>query len=213
MKINRIILKGDFAHFKKPARGKIQQTYEIPPISTVVGILKNIYGEDIDDFILGYSIKYKAKHKDAMTLYKEVNLSERSPKDRKRFITDLCIVEYLYRVELTIYTDISKDVSMKDVLVLGKSNCLATLYEIKEIELSDEDGFGYNQYTQREIGDGQIRRINTLTKFNEHKDMYDIKSEIVRENLEFEYDKNYDKELEQNIYLWKWKGGKIDGVN
>ena len=119
-------------------------------------------------------------------------------------------MEYLYRVELTIYTDISKDVSMKDVLVLGKSNCLATLYEIKEIELSDEDGFGYNQYTQREIGDGQIRRINTLTKFNEHKDMYDIKSEIVRENLEFEYDKNYDKELEQNIYLWKWKGGKID---
>lgn len=213
MKINRIIIKGDFAHFKIPARAKIQQTYNIPPISTVVGILQNIYGADIDDFKVGYTIKYNKKHKDLMTIYKEFNLVEKSPKDKKRFMTDTCIVEYLYDVELVIYTDIKNDIELKDVLVLGKANCLASISSIEEIELIEKEGYGYNQYTNKNIGDGQIRRINTLTKFNELTDMYDIQSEIVRENIEFEYDKNYDNDFEQNIYLWNWKKGKIDGVN
>lgn len=213
MKINRITIKGDFAHFKIPARAKIQQTYDIPPISTVVGILQNIFGADIDNFKLGYTIKYKNKHKDLMTIYKELNLSEKRPTDKKRFISDTCIVEYLYNVELVIYTDINKEIELKDTLVLGKANCLATISSIEEVELIDKEGFGYNQYTQKDIGDGQIRRINTLTKYNNLTDMYDIKSSLVRENTEFEYNKNYDKDIEQNIYIWNWKEGKINGLN
>lgn len=213
MKLNRIIIKGDFAHFKIPARAKIQQTYSIPPISTVVGILQNIYGTDIDDFHLGYTINYKTKHKDLMTIYKELNISEKRPTDKKRFITDTCIVEYLYDVELVIYTDIDKEVELKDVLVLGKANCLGTINKIEEVELLDKEGFGYNQYTEKNIGEGQIRRINTLTKYNPLKDMYDIKSNVVRENTEFEYHKNYDSDLEQNIYIWKWKEGNINALD
>ena len=213
MNLNRIIIKGDFAHFKIPARSKIQLTYEIPPISTVVGILQNIYGMDIDDFILGYSINYDTKHKEAMTIYKELDLSENSPNSKKRFITDLCIVEYLYGVELVIYTDINKEIELKEPLVLGKTNCLASICEIKKVDLTDENGEGYRQYTQKDIGTGQIRRINTLTSYNENTDMYDIKSELVRENMEFKYNKNFDKDLGQNIYLWNWKGGKISGID
>ena len=213
MKINKIIIKGDFAHFKIPAKSKIQQTFVIPPVSTVVGILQNLYGKDIDDFKVGYTIKYDNKHKDLMTIYKEFNLLEKRATDKERFITDTCIVEYLYNVELTIYTDIDREIELEDVLVLGKANCLATISSIEEIELIEKEGYGYNQYTHKDIGDGQIRRINTLTKFNENKDMYDIQSAIVRENIEFEYNKNYDKDLEQNIYLWDWKGGTISGIN
>lgn len=213
MKINRITIKGDFAHFKIPARAKIQQTYDIPPISTVVGILQNIFGADIDNFNLGYTINYSNKHKDLMTIYKELNLSEKRPTDKKRFISDTCIVEYLYNVELVIYTDINKEIELKDTLVLGKTNCLATILNIEEVELIDKEGYGYNQYTQKDIGDGQIRRINTLTKYNNLTDMYDIKSSLVRENTEFEYNKNYDKDIEQNIYIWNWKEGKINGLN
>lgn len=213
LKINRIVIKGNFAHFKIPARAKIQQTYDIPPISTVVGILQNIYGKEIDDFKVGYTIKYNRKHRDLMTIYKEFNLAEKSATDKERFKTDTCIVEYLYDVELVIYTDINSDIQLNDVLVLGKANCLATISSIDEVDLIDQEGYGYNQYTHKDIGDGQIRRINTLTKFNEDRDMYDIQSAIVRENIEFEYDKNYDKDFEQNIYLWSWKKGNIDGVN
>ena len=43
--------------------------------------------------------------------------------------------------------------------------------------------------------------------------MYDIKTSLVRENVEFEYSKNYDKDLEQNIYLWNWKDGNINGID
>lgn len=212
MKLNRITITGDLAHFKIPAKSKIQQTFDIPPISTVIGILQNIYGKDIDDFTLGYFIKFKNKHKDAMTIYKELDLSERRPTDKKRFISDLCIVEYLYDVELVIYTSINQNILLEDVLMLGKANCLGTIREIKEVKLTDKQSYGYYQYTDKNIGEGQIRRINTITKFNSSTDMYDIKTAIVRENIEFEYDKYYDNDFEQSIYLWNWKGGEINGV-
>ncbi|MEG1410510.1 MAG: CRISPR-associated protein Cas5 [Terrisporobacter sp.] len=213
MKINRITIKADLAHFKIPARAKIQQTYEIPPISTVIGILQNIYGKEINDFILGYKINYKCKNRDLMIIYKELNLLEKTHTDKKRFMRDTCIVEYLYNVELTIYTNINQEILLEDVLTLGKANCLASIREIKELELIDKKGHGYNQYTCKSIGEGQIRRINTITKFNENSDMYDIKTAIVRENIEFEYDKNYDEDIEQSIYLWNWKDGDIIGIN
>ena len=66
LKLTRITIKGDFAHFKMPAKSKYQQTFEIPPVSTVVGILQNIYGKEINDFTLGYTIKFNQKTKDLM---------------------------------------------------------------------------------------------------------------------------------------------------
>lgn len=209
MKIKKLNIKGTFAHFKIPAYSKYQRTYEIPPISTIVGILKNIYGEDISDFTLGYTINYKSKSMDVMKIYKELDLSEKTPTDKKRFTSDLCFVEYLYDVELFIYTDINKEIELKDTLVLGKTNCLGTLCSVEEVELIQKEGYGFNQYTSKDIGNGQIRRINTLTTFNPNTDMYDIQSATVRENKEFEYDCNYDSDLGQNIYLWNWNGGEI----
>lgn len=213
MKVKKITIRGELAHFKVPAKSKIQQTFDIPPISTVVGILQNLFGKDINDFNLGYIIKYDNKFKDLMTIYKEFDLSKESPTDKCRFMSDTCIVEYLYNVELIIYTNIKKDIIIEDVLVLGKANCLATLSCVEDIELLEQEGYGYNQYTHRDIGDGQIRRINTLTKFNENTDMYDIQSSLVRENIEFKYNKNYDKDLNQNVYLWHWKEGVINEIN
>lgn len=214
MKLNRITMKSELAHFKIPATGKIQQTYIIPPISTVVGILKNLYGEEINDFKLGYFVKHSGKHRDLMKIYKEFNLSEKSHTSKDRFMTDTCIVEYLKDVELVIYTSINENILLKDVLVLGKANCLASITDMTEVELTDIEGYGYYQYTDKSIGEGQIRRINTITEYNCDIDMYDIKTDTFKENIEFEYDKNYDKEYEQNIYVWNWKdGGVKNGSN
>lgn len=213
MKLNKLTITGTFAHFKIPAYSKYQRSYEIPPISTVVGMLKNLYGDDISDFKLGYTINYKSKALDATTIYKELDVTEKSFKDKKRFITDLCFIEYLYDVEMYIYTDINREIKLKDTLVLGKTNCLGTLSKVEEVELINQEGFGYNQYTAKELGEGQIRRINTLTSYNADTDMYNIQGAVVRENREFEYDRNYDPALMQNIYLWNWREGKVYGAN
>lgn len=211
MILNKIEIIGDMAHFKIPMHSKIQRTYEIPPISTVVGILKNIYGEEIDDFILGYVIYHDGTFKDLQTIYKEINPNVKILTDSDRFQTDVCPIEYLINPKLIIYTNIDKNIEFNEPLCLGKTNCLAKVLSLSEIEVNliDKKAIGYNQYTDINIGDGMIKRINTLTEYNEKKGYYDIYSSMVRENDEFEYGKYYDEDEQQNIFLWKWKKGGV----
>ncbi|KPI47619.1 CRISPR-associated protein Cas5 [Clostridioides difficile] len=211
MILNKIEIIGDMAHFKIPMHSKIQRTYEIPPISTVVGILKNIYGEEIDNFILGYVIYHDGTFKDLQTIYKEINPNVKTLTDSDRFQTDVCPIEYLINPKLIIYTNIDKNIEFNEPLCLGKTNCLAKVLSLSEIEVNliDKKAIGYNQYTDINIGDGMIKRINTLTEYNEKKGYYDIYSSMVRENDEFEYGKYYDEDEQQNIFLWKWKKGGV----
>ena len=193
MILNKIEIIGDIAHFKIPMHSKIQRTYEIPPISTIVGILKNIYGEEIDDFTLGYVIYHNGTFKDLQTIYKEINPNVKTLTDSDRFQTDVCPIEYLINPKLIIYTDINKNIEFNEPLCLGKTNCLAKVLSLSEIKVNliDKEAVGYNQYTDINIGDGMIKRINTLTEYNEKKGYYDIYSSMVRENNEFEYNKYY----------------------
>ncbi|MDV9722214.1 CRISPR-associated protein Cas5 [Clostridioides difficile] len=211
MILNKIEIIGDMAHFKIPMHSKIQRTYEIPTISTVVGILKNIYGEEIDDFILGYVIYHNGTFKDLQTIYKEINPNVKTLTDSDRFQTDVCPIEYLINPKLIIYTNIDKNIEFNEPLCLGKTNCLAKVLSLSEIEVNliDKKAIGYNQYTDINIGDGMIKRINTLTEYNEKKGYYDIYSSMVRENDEFEYGKYYDEDEQQNIFLWNWKKGGV----
>ena len=176
MILNKIEIIGDIAHFKIPMHSKIQRTYEIPPISTIVGILKNIYGEEIDDFTLGYVIYHNGTFKDLQTIYKEINPNVKTLTDSDRFQTDVCPIEYLINPKLIIYTDINKNIEFNEPLCLGKTNCLAKVLSLSEIKVNliDKEAVGYNQYTDINIGDGMIKRINTLTEYNEKKGYYDI---------------------------------------
>ncbi|HFL2405919.1 TPA: CRISPR-associated protein Cas5 [Clostridioides difficile] len=211
MILNKIEIIGDIAHFKIPMHSKIQRTYEIPPISTIVGILKNIYGEEIDDFTLGYVIYHNGTFKDLQTIYKEINPNVKTLTDSDRFQTDVCPIEYLINPKLIIYTDINKNIEFNEPLCLGKTNCLAKVLSLSEIKVNliDKEAVGYNQYTDINIGGGMIKRINTLTEYNEKKGYYDIYSSMVRENNEFEYNKYYDEDEKQNIFLWNWKKGGV----
>lgn len=203
MILNKIEIIGDIAHFKIPMHSKIQRTYEIPPISTIVGILKNIYGEEIDDFTLGYVIYHNGTFKDLQTIYKEINPNVKTLTDSDRFQTDVCPIEYLINPKLIIYTDINKNIEFNEPLCLGKTNCLAKVLSLSEIKVNliDKEAVGYNQYTDINIGDGMIKRINTLTEYNEKKGYYDIYSSMVRENNEFEYNKYYDEDEKQEYFL------------
>ncbi|KGM92943.1 hypothetical protein ADU90_15065 [Clostridium botulinum] len=64
MEFKKLVLTSKMAHFKNGINGKNQNTFRVPPISTIVGILKNIYGKDIKDFIFGYTCKYDGIFKD-----------------------------------------------------------------------------------------------------------------------------------------------------
>jgi len=207
--MKRMEIIGEQAHFKIPNSSKIQRTYDIPPISTVIGILQNIYNENIDNFIVGYFIDYKVKAYEIVKIYKEINPNVRKLTDSKRFTSDIVEVENLNNVRLVIYTDIQEEMNLKTPLVFGKANYLAKIKEISDIELLGKDAYGYNQYTDISVGEGMIKRVNTLTKYNEQKGYYDYKSTLVRENTEFKYNNNYDSEEEQCIFLWQFKDGEV----
>lgn len=208
MKLRKIICISDLAHFKIPITSKIQRTYIIPPISTVVGILKNIYGDDINNFVFGYTIKHQGIHKEIATIYKEVNTIAKSMTCAERFRSDITTIEYLINPKLIIYTDLDRNLKLNDVLNLGKTDCLAKI-SIENIELVKKFGLGFNQYTSKNIGDGFIRRINTLTKYSTEKGYYEYKGTTVKENYEFEYEGFFDNDLNQSIFLWKWNEGEI----
>lgn len=210
MRLNKIEIVADRAHFKVPMKSQIQSTHTIPPISTIVGILQNLYGEEIDDFILGYIIEHKGVHREIENIVKEINPNVKKLTDSKRFITTPATFEYLVEPRLVIYTDIDKSLKLRGVLNLGKTNCLAKLTKIQKIELIDQEGKGFNQYVSMNMNNsGMPKRINTLTQYNQNKGYYDIFSTIVVESEEFSLDRYYDIDEEQNIFLWKWNEGGI----
>lgn len=206
--MNKLIITATEAHFKIPMRSKIQNTYKIPPISTVVGILKNIYGQNIDDFEVGYFIEFDSINKEVNTIYKEINLNA-DKKPKGRFIADTIYVENLINPRLVIYHSIKSDIEFNQPLCLGKANYLANI-KFDKVELIDKGGIGYNQYTPTNIGSGMINRINTITEYNDIKGYYEYKTTLVRENLtEFELNSNYDETEDMNIYMWKWRNGDV----
>lgn len=208
--MKKLIITGTEAHFKIPMRSKFQNTYKIPPISTIVGMLKNIYGEDINDFQIGYFIEYEGINKEINTIYKEFNIRKESATSKERFKSDTIYVENLYNVRLVIYHNIEKEIKFNNPLCLGKANYLANVI-FKDVEFNDKQGYGAMQYTPKNVGQGMLTRINTITKYNESKGYYEYKTELVRENLnEFELDGNYDEEENMNIYMWHWRGGYVN---
>lgn len=209
MKFKKLIITGTEAHFKIPMRSKFQNTYKIPPISTVVGMLKNIYGKDINNFKVGYFIEYDGIGKEVVSVIKEISLDNGNEK-RDRFKIDIMYVENLYNVRLVVYHNLDSKIEFKEPLCLGKANYLANV-KFDEVELFDKSGYGINQYTPTSIGDGRIIRVNTVTEYNEIKGYYEYTNRLVRENLdEFELDKNYDETENMNIYMWDWREGYAD---
>ncbi|MFR5263710.1 CRISPR-associated protein Cas5 [Clostridium sp.] len=212
--MKKIVIVGDRAHFKIPNSSKNQLTFNIPPISTVVGILQNIFGTTINNFMLGYKIEYKSKEREVLTIYKEVNSNDgvRKLTDSDRFTKDIIYVENLIDVRLVIYTDIENKIEFKEPLVLGKAGYLGKLIIEHNYKLVDKQGTAYNQYTPLDLGSGRIRRINTLTQYNPQKGYYDYWTMLVRESKELTYDKFFDENEGENIVMWQWKDGEASVI-
>ena len=207
MKGNKIIITSDMAHFKNSRSAVLQQTYKIPPISTVIGILKNVYGENIKDFIFGYNFKYDFSQYEISTLYKEVNIKVKNTM-KDRFITNPCSIEYLINPKLEIIVcGLEADYKLDTVLNLGKTNCLAKI-KIEEVEVIEDNIYQDNVLTCVNDGTGRIERQNIETIYNEDKGCFDYYTKLIRINDEYKCNYCYE---DNGIYLWKYnKVGDIE---
>lgn len=204
MKLKKLVIKAPFAHFGEPYGSKQQLTYNHPPPSTVLGILRVIFGEDINNFVFGYTFKYDAKVKDSITIHK-LKFGK-----KKSIGSDCCRRDYLYNCELTIYTSIDADIKMNYILTLGKSGNLARLeLPIANTELKEKTGIAYNQFSPINIGTGVIKRYSMNSVYSKKLQSFDSLSKNLRFNTELKYNKNYDEDDEQNILLWKFKDGEV----
>ncbi|CUQ30458.1 CRISPR-associated protein Cas5 [Clostridium baratii] len=215
MKFKKIKIISEFAHFKIPYGSKIQSTYEIPPISTVIGIVKNLFYDrnyNLQNVVFGYTFEYKKKTYDIQKIYKDINLTEKALRERYNsdgyWISDVCKIEYLYKPILTIYIDIDKKFTIKEPLNLGKTDCLAKIVEIKDIEIEEKRSVATNQYTSINIGEGVIKRIACDTLYNLNKGIYDINTLLVRENSIFNSKWTISDE-NKGVFLWQKKEGSL----
>lgn len=224
MELKKILITSNNAHFKVPYNSKLQLTYEAPPISTVLGILRVIFGEDIDDFVFGYIFSYESKYNDLIKLYKidvTDNYKSSTIIDKtkgkvtvtpsKEKVSDVVNREYLHDCTLKIYTDIDKEIKLEYPLTMGRANCLARLHlPIGEVKLINKEGEGFNQFTPIEIGTGPIMPTTYYSRYERELQSFQTKIKHLRFNKSFKYNKNYDTEEEQNIILWKYRGGEVE---
>lgn len=116
-----------------------QPTLEVPPVSTIYGLLSAAKGESVtpDDVSVGYVFLHGGRGEDLESIY-ELSTGLRGK-------TNIIHRQFLYDCKLWLYlSDISFSTYFRNPeyqLVLGRSTDLATVSEISEIQLNpDENG-------------------------------------------------------------------------
>lgn len=118
-----------------------QPTLEVPPISTVLGLMNAVAGKYIKhtNLILAYYFEYAAKQTDLETIYQIEAHEKGYPKNTTK--SNIINREFLFNNHLIIYL---LDKNIVDYfhapvypLLLGRSNDLATINSIKEVDLKE----------------------------------------------------------------------------
>jgi CRISPR-associated protein Cas5t len=118
----------------------VQPTLEVPPVSTVLGLINAAAGQYLSHqkLELGYYFQFEAKAFDLETIYQIDSNNGRATNNAK---SNIIRREFLYNAHLKIYLT---DESLADFfrqpyypLVLGRMNDLATVDRITTIDLPD----------------------------------------------------------------------------
>lgn len=144
MRVYRIKLSSWTASFRYPNLiSGFQPTLEVPPLSTVLGLINAAAGNYIEysDLMIGYYFEYGVKATDLETIYqielKESNLGAYPSKITK---SNIIHREFLYDCRLYIYVQDKKLAGYFKKpyysLVLGRSNDLVTVDAVKEVDLT-----------------------------------------------------------------------------
>jgi len=138
MKVYRIHITSWTASFRYPNMiSGYQPTLSVPPLSTITGLIMAAKGDwhIVSDEKVGYFFCYKSKNIDLETIYQmgQSNSQIKSNVIRREFLAD---------ANLYLYTDSERIVSYfqnpQFQLLLGKSGDLASIREIKELEVTEK---------------------------------------------------------------------------
>ena len=143
MKAYRIKITSWTASFRYPnIISGVQPTLTVPPVSTVLGLMNACAGKYIEHkhLTIGYYFSYDAKTTDLETIY-QVELDAKGvPKNKMK--SNVIRREILYDCTLFIYL---MDVQLVNLflspcypVLLGRSSDLATIEEVKEIDLDEQ---------------------------------------------------------------------------
>lgn len=139
MRLHRIKITSWTASFRYPnIISGYQPTLDVPPLSTVLGLINACTGNYMEygDLIIGYYFGYKAKGKDLETIY-QIEYDKGAPK--KQVKSNVINREFLYDCTLYIYVEDDKLASVFNApvfqILLGRSNDLATIEEISDVDL------------------------------------------------------------------------------
>lgn len=223
MKLYRIKITSWTASFRYPNLiSGFQPTLEVPPLSTVLGLINAAAGKYIDyensNAKLGYYFEYGSKSVDLETIY-QVEL--KATKSREKFPSsvvksNIMNREFLFDCKLYVYV---QDEEIRTFfqkphfqLLLGRSNDLATVDEIIEVDLSKS---GSSKNVKGQIlpfkdfqAPGDIQALpryftDTIPRLNLGTEAYTIIPHTVKklylENIETFSDKIEGKEVD--IYL------------
>jgi len=140
MKFYKIDITGWTASFRYPNLiSGFQPTLEVPPLSTVLGLINAAAGKFItyDNESLGYYFEFDAKAIDLETIYqmdgngKTTSNFAKSNVMRREFLFNPHLI--IYTTNLSIAEYFKKPVYS---LVLGRMNDLATVNSIEEVDLN-----------------------------------------------------------------------------
>lgn len=143
MKLYRIKISSWTSSFRYPnIISGFQPTLDVPPVSTVLGIINACAGkyQEFDRLEIGYYFDYQAKAVDLETIYQVERHKEKGhPLNQvkpniinREFLFDCRLFIYVKEEQLTHFFE-----SPHYQLVMGRSNDLATIEEIKEIEAEE----------------------------------------------------------------------------
>ncbi|TAK34930.1 MAG: type I-B CRISPR-associated protein Cas5 [Saprospiraceae bacterium] len=143
MNVIRVDISSWTASFRYPNLiSGIQPTLEVPPLSTVVGLMNAAAGRYLKDetIQIGYYFEYAAKGVDLETIYQIDSGSKGQPTNNAN--SNIMRREFLFEAKLSLYLpELTHAVLFGQPfypLLLGRSGDLATVESIEEVELSEQ---------------------------------------------------------------------------
>lgn len=144
MKAYRIKISSWTSSFRYPnIISGFQPTLEAPPVSTILGLMNACSGKYLThhSLMLGYYFTYRAKSVDLETIYQIEADSKGIPKNQVK--SNIIRREFLYDCQLYIYLTDKQIVEHfrkpHYQLILGRSNDLASIEAIEEVELTKKE--------------------------------------------------------------------------
>ncbi len=142
MEVFRIDISSWTASFRYPNLiSGIQPTLEVPPLSTVLGLINAAAGRYLihESLKIGYFFKYSAKEFDLETIYQITSTSKGLPSNNAK--SNIIRRQFLFETQLSIYLEDEELVNYFRKpyfnILLGRSNDLATIEKIQKISLSE----------------------------------------------------------------------------